>query len=250
MRMMIMSDLHLECGPFIPPDVETDLVILAGDIWKGVRGIVWARRTWPDKEIIFVPGNHEYYGSEINRENDEMRRAGKAYDVHFLNRDEVVIGGVRFLGVTLWTDFKILGRIFYPLSLEASLDSVTDFRVIEYGDKTFMPRDSINIHNADIDWLKQKLLEPFDGHTVVVTHHLPSIQSVPERFRQYLTTGAFASNLDDLIGCGMVLWIHGHTHDSCGYELNDGVVFCNPRGYTTDGVHENPYFDPGYVVTL
>ena len=49
---LILSDLHNEFSLF-KPDVEecsVDVVILAGDIDKGSKGIYWARSQWPDKD--------------------------------------------------------------------------------------------------------------------------------------------------------------------------------------------------------
>lgn len=52
MRIHILSDLHIKYSAFEPCAVEADVIVLAGDIWIGHRGIAWARRTWPDKEVI------------------------------------------------------------------------------------------------------------------------------------------------------------------------------------------------------
>lgn len=251
MKIHILSDLHLEFSAFVPPVVESDVIVLAGDVWLGIRGIAWARQTWPDKEVIFVLGNHEFYRSEVNRENEEMKKAARVYGVHVLNRDEVVIDGVRFVGATLWTDFCLFGEPKRPFAYAAALNGLSDFRVIDFGSKTLMPQDTADFNAADVAFLERKLLkETFDGETVVVTHHLPSMRSVAERYSKDLMSACFASDFDRLMGYSK-LWIHGHTHDSSDYELNGTRVICNPRGYCKAGqAPENAEFNSGLVVEV
>lgn len=121
MNILIYSDLHLEFAPFQPPDAaleQADLVVLAGDIHLGARGIEWAIDTFADLPMVYVPGNHEYYPTPGSRPAargqlfEQMRQAAKASGgrVHLLNRGEVQFKGVRILGATLWTDFRLLMR--------------------------------------------------------------------------------------------------------------------------------------------
>lgn len=251
MKIHILSDLHNEFSRFEPHATEAAVVVLAGDTWLGARGIEWARQAWPDKDVVFVPGNHEYYRSEIGIENEEMARVAKACGVHFLNRSAAVIGGVRFLGATLWTDFRLFGEAERRHSLAAASNGLTDFRLIDYGPRTFIPQDSAEINAADAAWLEGKLkLEDFDGATVVVTHHLPTMRSISEHYRKDLLSACFASNLDNLLGYSKV-WVHGHTHESFDYELNGTRVICNPRGYCRLGQPpENSEFNPDLVVDV
>lgn len=251
MRIHILSDLHIEFSPYEPHAVEADVVVLAGDIGNGTRGIAWARQAWPDKEVVYVPGNHEYYRSEIGIENEQMEQAARVYGVHVLNRSEAVIGGVRFLGAILWTDFGLFGEAERRHAYDAASNGLTDFRLIGYGAQTFKPQDSAELNAADVAWLEGKLKQVVsDGATVVVTHHLPSAHSVVERFKNNLLSACFASNLDRLLGHSK-LWVHGHTHDSFDYELDGTRVICNPRGYARSGwIAENPKFNPGLVVEV
>lgn len=251
MKIHLLSDLHLEYSVFEPAEVKADVIVLAGDICLGTRGIAWARQAWPNKEIVFVPGNHEYYRSEIGIENQMMEDAARVYGVHVLNRAEAVIDGMRFLGATLWTDFGLFGEDERRYAYLAAINGLTDFRVIDCGAQTFMPQDSVLINAADVAWLEKKLKsEPFDGATVVVTHHLPSMRSVSERHQKSLLSACFASHFDHLMGYSK-LWFHGHTHDSFDYELNGTRVVCNPRGYCKIGnPPENALFDPKLVIEI
>jgi predicted phosphodiesterase len=250
MRIHVLSDLHIEIAAYQPQSVECDVVVLAGDIGNHVQGIEWGRRIWPDKEILYVPGNHEFYRRERTETLQQMRDCAHRLGVHLLDNDEAVIAGIRFLGSTLWTDFKLFGE---ELKKSAMLDGskyLNDFRLIRERDRVFSPARSIQLHKTSRAWLTAKLQEPFSGKTVVITHHLPSAQSVAERYKTSLTSACFASNLDELMGAS-VLWIHGHTHDSFDYVLRGTRVVCNPRGYCRNPEKpENLEFDPGLVVEV
>jgi hypothetical protein len=252
-KLYIASDLHLEFGiNFRPPESANtaDIIVLAGDIWKKDNGIYWARSTWPDKPIVYVAGNHEFYGSQRGHVMSLLRIAADETGVHFLENDEVVIDGIRFLGCTLWTDFQLYGEGASKSAMRFCQQHINDFRVIHEGGTLFTPDDSVRLFNESVAWLEGKLNEPFDGETVVVTHHLPSALSVHEKWQGDPGSAAFASNLDRLFGKS-ALWIHGHTHDSFDYLAKGTRVICNPRGYELyDKGIENKYFQPELVVEI
>ncbi len=254
MKLHILSDLHLEFSDFQPPATDADMVVLAGDIGQGTKGIYWAREVFGDKPVVYVPGNHEFYGEQRRDILLSMRGAAQKCDVHLLDEDEIVMESkdgesVRILGCTLWTDFCLFGRSMQPKAMAEGQAGLADFRLIREGFRNFSPAHSIELHERALKWLKETLDTPFAGRTVVVTHHLPSAQSVVERFKRDLLSACFASELDYLFG-KMALWIHGHTHDNRDYVANGTHVICNPRGYVTRGGAENPAFMPGLVVEV
>jgi len=257
MKLHILSDLHLEFSTFQPLPTDADVIVLAGDIDKGNKGVYWARETFPDKLILYVPGNHEFYGTQRLETLRLLRIAGQQTGVQILDEDEVVLGGVRFLGCTLWTDYLLFGGAKKSAAISVGKRWLNDFKVIREGDavpfqspaESFTPARSIELHEQSLAWLKARLNEPFDGKTVVVTHHLPSKQSVVERFKDSLLSACFASELDYMFG-KMDMWIHGHTHDNLDYEVNGTRVICNPRGYVTYTGAENFDFNPALVVEI
>jgi predicted phosphodiesterase len=250
MKILVLSDLHLEFANLPPPASKVDVVVLAGDIWKKDNGIYWARSTWPDTEIIYVAGNHEFYRGDRNAVLHLLRDAAEETGVHFLDNDEIVIGDVRFLGATLWTDFNLFGVEQQAASMEAGINGLNDFRLINEGGVPFTPTDAAALCNQSIDWLKTKLIQESNlVKTVVVTHHLPSMQSVAGRYKNDILSACFASNLDELFGRSE-LWIHGHTHDSFDYMANRTRVICNPRGYVHQGKQENVRFNPELVIEI
>jgi len=250
MRIHVLSDLHIEISSYLPHKIECDVVVLAGDIGSGAEGIEWARRAWPSKKIIYVPGNHEYYYLDRNAALQAMRETASKLGVHLLDNDEVLIDGVRFLGSTLWTDFKLFGESVKQESMSVGKSCLNDFRLIVEGNKVFSPARSIELHEASLAWLSARLNEDFAGETVVVTHHLPSMQSVADRFKTSMLSACFSSNLDAMFGRS-ALWIHGHTHDSLDYMRKGTRVVCNPRGYSRYGTdQENFDFNPTFVAEI
>ena len=108
MKLHILSDLHTEFAAFSPPETDADVVVLAGDIGVGLNGIEWAARRFPEVPVIYVPGNHEFYGHDIGL-TDELKAAAPP-NIHVLNNGRLEFDGVRFLASTLWTDFRLHGE--------------------------------------------------------------------------------------------------------------------------------------------
>lgn len=251
MNLFILSDLHLELSEFTRPSAQADVIILAGDISENDNGIYWARKTWPDKPIIYVAGNHEFYRRDRQYVLNNLHIAAEEAKVHFLNNSEIVINGVRFLGSTLWTDFQLFNETH---SMDKVLDDcmtyLADFKMIREGGVLFQPQDAMKLFKENVEWLKQKLIdEQFNGKTVVITHHLPSMRSVSTECKNQLSSAGFASHLDWLLGYSE-LWIHGHTHNSFDYMAGKTRVICNPRGYILRGLSENSKFNSGMVIEV
>jgi hypothetical protein len=119
------------------------------------------------------------------------------------------------------------------------------------------PADVLVRHRSTRNWLEQRLSEAFSGPTVVVTHHLPHRKSVAARYAFDPLTPGFASNLPESLIARADLWLHGHTHDSYDYVIEDGSrharVVCNPRGYPLDrhcSRFENGAFDPALLLEI
>lgn len=109
MRLYVLSDIHLEFAPFVPPRLDADVVVLAGDIHVGVKAIPWAKEHFARSTAIYVLGNHEYYRQALPKHIDKLKRLTRASNVHVLENDAVAVADVVFLGCTLWTDFELFG---------------------------------------------------------------------------------------------------------------------------------------------
>lgn len=232
MKLLILADLHKEFEPFDRTDTEADVVILAGDTDTKTKGIEWAKTAFAGRPVLYVPGNHEYYGCCYQKHRGEMREAAGGSNVVLLDRDSCEINGVVFLGATLWADFKLLGN--QPLAMLTAQGVMNDFKHIrtlpDY--RKFQPTDAARIHAEERAWLEKELEAAAGRKVVVITHNLPSMRSIPERYRTDPISAAYASNLDDLVErSGALLWLHGHTHTACDYVIGRTRVLCNPRGY-------------------
>jgi predicted phosphodiesterase len=275
-KLLVLSDLHLEFSDLaVPADIDFNVAILAGDIVApGSDAMPWASRPSTlgrARAVVLVPGNHEYFDRVMHAELSLMREAAQGATtppIHVLDCDQAVIAGVRFLGCTLWTDFEL--RIDTPdgpisdkaRGIEASRKAMVDYRAIEVPDaaprsgaspnRKLTPEDTLALHRTHRAWLAQALSEPFDGPTVVVTHHGPHRGSLAPRFADDWASTAFISELPDSFFKVPVLWVHGHTHASFDYRVGSCRVVCNPRGYQTErmSVPENVGFDPGLVVQV
>jgi Icc-related predicted phosphoesterase len=250
MKLLILSDLHNEFEPFEPVTTDADVVILAGDIGTKARAVQWAASAFGSLPVVLVAGNHDLWGSSIPRGYEKMREAAQGTNVHVLQNEQVVIDGVRFLGCTLWTDYKLTRNQQFAMS-EAS-HCMNDFRRIRnanYGRSS--PAYMRDEHVKSVRFLAEQLQTPFAGRTVVVTHHAPTGASIPKQFReqgQSLLNASYASNLEHMMGEAVQLWVHGHTHDSVDLDIAGTRIVCNPRGYAPDDL--NPEFQPGLVVEV
>jgi predicted phosphodiesterase len=250
-RFRVFSDLHLEFFNWTPPAVAADAILLAGDIAVGTDGIEWARRQFPDMPIVYVPGNHEFYGARLPDALEALRAQARRFDIHFLDGNECTLGGTRFLGTTLWTDYALYGSAQAQLAraMADAKEQMNDFRMIEWTDgDRFTPELVREMHLRRAQWLADSLAEPYSGPTVVITHHLPHRLSIHPKYDGTHLNPCFASDLDHLVRAPVSLWVHGHTHESLDYVVNGTRVVCNPRGYLPG--EPNSLFDPIGLVEL
>ena len=253
MKLNVLSDLHLSLGALEIPLNDADAVILAGDVARPREAVSWASGF--SKPVLFVPGNHEFYGGSIAGGADELKQLCAGTNIRLLDKGEVIIDGVRFLGTTLWTDFMLFGDGDERMAaMREALSFMRDFSRIRIGaaaEAPFTPAASAALFKVQAGWLERKLSEAHAGPTVVITHHAPSRKSIHPRFSDSLRNACFVSDAERLVDGGRsCLWVHGHTHDSFDYFLNGTRVVCNPRGYAKDGVNENPLFDPNFLVEI
>jgi predicted phosphodiesterase len=263
MRLLILSDLHREIYPNrnLGIDLEIskpDVVILAGDIDKGPRSIEWASNMFAGLPVLYVAGNHEFYGSNIDTVPGLIQQACDATpNVIFLNQGQHVrlnnSVAYRFLGATMWTDFQLFGEETRGRTMMAAETGLNDYHAIRIAHRDYRklkPLDTLELHLRHREWISEKLDEYFSGKTVIISHMAPSMRSVPEEYEKDALTPCFASNLEDLAKRAD-LWIHGHTHTSMDYMLDESRVVCNPCGYVMrGGGNENPAFNPNFIVEI
>ncbi len=266
MKLWIFSDLHLESQappPDLLPPPEADVCVIAGDTMHGLtKAMDWAERfVAPHMPVVMVPGNHEFYGSSVRGELADAALGGGMTRgrVHVLSDRRVVIGGVRFVGATLWTDYALHAydivernardrEVAWAMRNAAGL--MPDHSAIRgsgASDEKWLPEHARKAHFHSLQYLNWRLSQHFPGPTVVVTHHAPSPKSVHPSFDGHPISPAYASDLKGFMWRRRPdLWIHGHVHNSSDYEEGVTRVLCNPRGFG----NENPGFDPHLVAEV
>lgn len=273
MRIWLFSDFHLEHHKISENEAfsaglpDADVCVVPGDMHTGDAEIeVLAERVAPSMPVIITHGNHSFYGRSI----DEMREltaeiAARRPNVHLLDPGVVVIDGVRFVGATLWTDYDLNGEARRRDAMAAAARSINDHQSIAAepikrdGSPTraWTPAHARARHLEERAFIDAELAKPFDGKTVVVTHHAPHPGSIHRRFRDPrhdLLNAAFVSNLESMIlDRKPDLWLHGHVHNLADYLVGTTRLVANPRGYqvyrgTPANVTLRPHPDTGVLV--
>ena len=277
MLINLVSDLHTDIaqnGGFAAPDVDADVTVVAGDAMApGTLALKNVRSLYPDRSrpLIYVPGNHDFYShhdprhpelkTTYERQRFAMPTVAEELGIILLDDSVVEIDGVRFVGSTLWTDFSARpGHMSFADAVReaASSRGMNDYRAIKTGEgrsrDRLLPRDTIAAHKVSRAFLERNLADPFDGDTVVITHHAPSYRSLKSGGLSFDDLDwCYASNLEHLMvgDTAPSLWLHGHIHATRDYVVGNTRIVANPRGYALRaGVRENPDFDAGLVVEL
>jgi 3',5'-cyclic AMP phosphodiesterase CpdA len=277
MRIQLFSDLHLERDPAFQPLIfpDTDVVVLAGDI-----GSYQERSRLPDEDfglarfsprregasrarVLYVPGNHEFDGLEYDDAYERLQRVCTYLGIEWLDRETIVIDGVRFIGSTLWSDFDAIAGSERDLTKQLQARNKA-YRAANYylsKNTTFRDGEPVlaeaqrALSLACQDWLRAALAAPFDGPTVAVTHYAPSLRSADPRYGVSPGTAGFCNAMDALIPYADV-WMHGHLHCANDYLVEgevDGLarrcrVVANPLGYASKG--EQAAFRPELVIEV
>ncbi len=255
MRIQIFSDLHLDVRPIKPITIMpgVDLVIVAGDTCEGaLRAFEHLRRIVPMHiPIVMVMGNHEYYGRFISHELTLARSHAGTFNIRLLECNTAVLGGgIRFVGATLWTDYRAFGKSNVAAMMNACATGMNDHRLIGWQKEPwlrFRPQEAALLHHQSKAYLADVLATGFTGPTVAISHHAVHWASIHPRFRTDPVTAAFLSDQSELIEAHQpALWVHGHVHNSSDYRVGKTRIVCNPHGYGS----ENPDFDGALVVEV
>lgn len=257
MQIRFITDIHWESGPFNLQKTEEDkdrILAITGDLAINDKIIEALLSVAPGfKSVLYVLGNHEYEGANISDACTQLELEISKYPelshVHILDNNYIIIDGVRFIGATLWSDFNNSDWF----AIHAAKDKVSDFEFIQIGKITqrkFHPADAIKLHKEHKRFIEKMCHTPFNGPTVVMTHHAPSFKSMDSTAETWLGTVRyiFASNMDSTVNySGAKYWLHGHVHSSKDYMIGNTRVICNPRGTV---ICENKNFDPNLILDV
>ncbi|AZR92591.1 metallophosphoesterase [Bordetella trematum] len=276
MRLQLLSDLHLEADPdfrlSLAPAI--DVLVLAGDIGSYQRGSKLAGEDFGlaqfapaalgerPPRVIFVPGNHEFDGLNLAEATARLKAVCAQLDIHWLEREVLVIDGVRFVGTTLWADFEALvdpqgsqtqRRVQMEKAFRAANFYLSKQSTLDDQGQPMLAEALRDMALQCQTWLAEALAQPFDGPTVAITHFAPSLRSADPRYGLTPGTAGFCNALDALLPQAD-LWLHGHLHCPNDYVVEDAAsgrrcrVLANPLGYARKG--EQAGFQPQCVVEL
>jgi predicted phosphodiesterase len=265
-KIQLLSDLHLEVHPQWQPQPAplADVLVLAGDVGSYQYGGQMAGADfglerfspcngWP-VPVLYVPGNHEYDALDFDATHVRLRSTCERLGITWLERECVVLNGVRFVGTTLWSDFDALAQLARPaLQLKARDKAfrAANFYLRRTGGSRFgqplMAQEVRDLALECQDWLRNALCTPHEGPTVAVTHFAPSLRSADPRYGAVPGTAGFCNGLDDLLPLAD-LWMHGHLHCPSDYVHRGCRVVANPLGYHGKG--EQAYFQAQMCVEV
>lgn len=268
MRAWIISDMHVTQADMtaevvIPP---ADVCLCAGDV-SGVPdyGLEFLRRRIaPAIPVVLVLGNHDYYGNTMAGALNEARRGCNGHNIHILENGTFSVDHIRIIGATLWTDYQIPWGVEDELPLPERAQAAAyfcrrqmlDFREI-HGSPPFldgMPRlitsrEIIAKHVESKAFISTEIAKPWNGKTIVMTHHAPSPRSLLKQYQGRAVNAAFASDLTGLILSGRPdIWVHGHIHQFHDYIEGETRVICNPLGHRHERGRNG--FRQGFVIEL
>jgi len=249
MRIFLASDVHFEFHqeendwlPPLPDESDIDVLVLAGDIGTyaaakiGIERILQHYRNTP---IIFVAGNHEFYGGVISEVYSALKSTYASHKrVHFLEQDSVELMGYHFIGCTLWSGLDSMGPKIKDYLLLNSQNFIYDFKLIKHEsnrDSMLMPHDMSQLYQQSRKWLEQALRNSEPENTIVVTHYPPGLNYCHKTIPQDALSAYFQSNCQDLIDIYQpALWLYGHNHYSRVDYSNNTLLVSNQYGYPNE----------------
>lgn len=267
LRIALLSDLHLDVrrrrleragldGRAAQAEIDAlgreaadtaraagaDLMILAGDIANGTTGMEWAARCFGALPVLYVAGNHEFYGHDQATLVRHLRTTAAATEtVRFLECDAADITAhgrtIRVLGCTAWTDYQLYGADAAAEAMTAAEAVLYDHSRIHHGEQLFKPADARALNRTATGWLQAELAAARPDDTIVVTHHAPAPASVEPRFEGSPLSPAFVSDMTAMmLTHGPALWIHGHTHHNVDYRVGQTRVVSHQWGYPDENL--------------
>lgn len=236
MKIRLISDVHHEFyeDNDLYANKGEDVLVIAGDLNVGFEACSQSLLKFDTADIVYVPGNHEYYHTSTHAFDYKMRKFCAQEHINYLNPDWLSIRGVNFVGAALWTNFRD-----DPIAQLACARNISDFSVIS-GHNTEAAKRLYDLHLA---YIKHTLIS-VAGPTVVVTHFLPATECIsPQYWGADPLNNYFANDLGDWISTLQdTTWLFGHTHDCVDITLGTTRLIANPYGY-----HCNPNYKERFV---
>ena len=228
------NDIHADFVNYnmtVPVHKDTDVVVFAGDVGENIHlNFAWMNAQAQGKPVVYVLGNHEFYGYDFNKLKALAAEVAEKYpNIHLLDDDKVEIDGVTFIGGTLWTDFNKE----CPVKMQIAKQRMQDYRAIKIFDGHYgklMPKHTVAAHKKTVEYIKEEATKAYPA--VIVTHHAPHPLCVHKKYKGDILNDAYFTDLDWLFPqITAKFWFHGHMHDAVNIKVCDTRIVCNPHGY-------------------
>ncbi len=242
MKIQYCSDLHIEFPENLrfleqnPIEPVGDILILAGDILPFIH-LKKQHNFLNDiakkyEAVYWLPGNHEYYYSDINRFNNPLKK--EIRDNLFLVNNVVI----RYKSINLI--FSTLWGTIHPQNAWITQQSVSDFHVIQVNKKRFTAEHFNNLHKECVNFIETSLKQNATGKNIVITHHVPTLMNYPEQYLKSKINEAFAIEMRDFILNNPIdYWIYGHHHVNIPeFKIGRTKLLTNQLGYVRHNEHE------------
>lgn len=249
MKIGIHSDLHTELSLCTIRNLaELDVLLLAGDIGNPTTLRLffdYLRRKAPDLPVLYVLGNHEFYGFALGEARDIYRTISEAFNITLLDDESITIDGVRFIGSTLWSDFQLAAAPAAAMQWAGKV--LYDFRYI-YDDKgqLLTPAEMCKLHRKSRKFLSRALQQTGEEKTVVLSHFLPRKELIAKQHHRsndgYLQSAYWSNHLPELTAKADI-WVYGHSHTNISLYIENTRFISNQRGYSKvfDAAAQNDY---------
>lgn len=262
MKLRIMSDLHVDVNERFPLTCmegdEKIFTLIAGDIsGDPVEDCRWLENN-TNMQGAFISGNHIVYNDEgktIQELQDSLKVCFPNEDGQgwrYLEKDHIVLENEKtvIIGATLWTNYKY-GGPDQNYNMMIAKQALNDFRWGKISPTELLtPQWCLEEHNKSLEYIDKICKEYKDYDVVILSHHAPGEESIPPIYKNEPSNTAYTSDLSEFIKnhSNIKLWVHGHVHNFCEYEIGDCKVVCNPRGYVFRG--ESIYWTPNVVYDM
>lgn len=229
--------------------VTGDVLVLAGDTFylnntTAPLGKFWRWASANYKQVLLVPGNHEYYqGCDVMERGLQWQWMFKE-NIGYYQNQVVRVDNTDFILSTLWSHVPPKNEFYVSRGLN-------DFYQTRFNGKRLTVEDYNRMHDYCLEFIKKSVAESTAKHIVVVTHHLPTLQVVAAQHKGTDLNSAFATELGNLIADSRIdVWIYGHSHTNIDTEIGNTRVLSNQMGYIFHNEHLTNGFDASKYIEL
>jgi predicted phosphodiesterase len=257
MRIWVLSDLHLSAErgwDILPPHERPafDVLVVAGDlVTRMERGVRWlADRV--DQRVLYLAGNHEPYGEDIDLDLQKARKASLGTSVTVVQDEAVVVDDVTFVAATFWTNFGLFGNP--QRSMDHAAEKMNDYHKIRKDgySRRLRPVDTLARNLKSRQFFAEAAAMAQTEKVVAITHHCPHELGLKAGTETDPVSSAYVNTGCEHLIAKFDLWIFGHTHQTRSFTVGDTWLVTNGKGYglLPDGTRDNPNFDPRFTVDV